>query len=172
MENPFQLIMEQYADGAEKAYIQLLEYCDQKMPSLNAHIGLIKRALLKGSFAFLAMDYTVKVQKVYEFEDFQYFIDEMRLPLLKPEIYYLMGQANLPWETFLGMDREGIEIQRFQEMLWKLLIVEYRKFWKEQLFAVFKNELEIQSFLEETILEGQALSDSQASAGLNFIKEL
>lgn len=173
--NPFSVLLDQYSEGSEQAYQHLLQYTKDSFPSLISTVSLVRQRLFRISFAYLCADYTNAVKSTYQMEDFEYLIGEMSLEKYKYEIYYLMGQANIEWEDGRSDEddsTEEIEKNRFEEMLWSLLIVSYRKFWKEKLYQQFKNDVEIHNYFVKTIFEEEVLSAGEESDSIGFISEI
>ena len=171
MRNPFPIVMDQYAAGAEQACLQLLEKTEQG--SLPKDMLAIEQDLLKASFAFLAMEFVAKALNGYEMEDFQYFIGEMQLEQDQPVIWYLIGKAHIPWKLdYEEEDDEVTDQERFEALFQQLLQGHYRQIWKKHLFQVLGNEIDVLSFFQEVVMEGASMSFEEQSKGLDFIHEL
>lgn len=171
MRNPFPIVMDQYAAGAEQACLQLLEKAEQGI--LPKDMLAIEQDLLKASFAFLAMEFVAQAVDGYWMDDFQYFTEEMQLEQDQPVIWYLIGKAHIPWK--LDYEEEDDEVsaqERFEELFQQLLQGHYRQIWKKHLFQVLGNEIDVLSFFQEVVMEGAHMSFEEQSEGLSFIQRL
>lgn len=171
MRNPFPIVMDQYAEGAEKACLQLME--QRAQGALPETMLPLEQELLKASFAFLAMEFVAQALDGYWMDDFEYFTGEMQYDEHRAAIWYLIGRANIPWT--LDYEEDGYEIterERFEELFRQLLNRHYRKIWKAHFDRVIGNGIAILSFFQEVVLGGITMSFEEQSEGLSFIQSL
>lgn len=169
----FNAALEEYIGESRHAYENLLGSFISN-PRDGTSVSILKVKLIRASFAWLCMRYTVHVKDSRSLSSCKSLFESQKLYDTDiATVFYLLGQEGVKWENpVVNSNTSAGEIKRIRraEMLEELVTVNYLELWKKSLYEKFDTHFQISEYFIRNLF-GE-LGDIEKMKSNGFFKNL